>query len=84
MLFDRGETLFDHFRSIFKALKPAEPDYVGNQERRRTCLLFIISEDVETGIEKTLTEIILLLFKELFAVYAGKARWGGGYINGFY
>ena len=36
--------------------------------------LFIISEDIETGIEKTLTEILLLLVKELFEVYAGKAR----------
>ena len=40
----------------------------------RAYSLFIISEDIETGIEKTLTEIILLLAKELFDVYAGKAR----------
>ncbi len=36
--------------------------------------LFIISEDVETGIEKTLTELILILVKELLEVYVGKVR----------
>ena len=36
--------------------------------------LFIISEDTETGIEKELTEIILLLVKEMFEMYVGKAR----------
>ena len=34
--------------------------------------LFIISEDVETKIEKTLTEIVLLTIKDLFIVYSGK------------
>ena len=37
--------------------------------------LFIISDDVETRIEKKLTEIILLTIKDLFILYSGKIEY---------
>lgn len=36
--------------------------------------LFVISEDVETRIENSLTELILLTIKDLFEVYVNKTR----------